>query len=362
MPLIACILTLGALELGMAILYPIPFSMESNMYFEADPYTGYRLRPGGVGHYQMGIPAVANSHGHRDVEVSLTKPPGVFRILVLGDSFTVGANVRQEEAYPKVLETRLRSVHGSRIQVINSGVGGWGPFHYAQYFEHYGYRFEPDLILVGFFVGNDTFESATSVEQLDSAVLGHRVSPRAATRPFIKLQVFLYDHSNLARLLLNRGPVALDTFVRKQCDDFTEQYLAIQRARLPNHLRDSAAQRNSTKNAVNQIRRIKERAGDSVPVAVALLSDENQVSRTLQERLLEAKDIAAYDFKMPQSMLTEMFRDVGIPTIDVLPAVLADRRCLYMNDTHWTPEGHELAALVILQGLAPILKQIQGPR
>src|SRR5438105_1128358 len=121
-PLVASGLTLVALELGMALFHPIPFSIESNMYFDADPYTGFRLKPGGVGQFQMGIPAVANSHGHRDVEVAAKKPPGVFRILVLGDSFTVGANVRQEEAYPKVLERRLRSVYGSRIQVVNSGV------------------------------------------------------------------------------------------------------------------------------------------------------------------------------------------------------------------------------------------------
>ena len=68
-----CVLTLGAVELGLAIFHPVPYSIESNMYFEADPYTGYRLKPGGIGHYQMGIPAVANSHGHRDVEVTLKK-------------------------------------------------------------------------------------------------------------------------------------------------------------------------------------------------------------------------------------------------------------------------------------------------
>jgi hypothetical protein len=60
--------------------------------------------------YHVLLVLVANSHGHRDVEVTLEKPPGVFRILVLGDSLTVGANVRQEEAYPKVLEKHLRSV------------------------------------------------------------------------------------------------------------------------------------------------------------------------------------------------------------------------------------------------------------
>lgn len=359
--LLECGLTLGAVELGLAIFHPVPFSIESNMYFEADPSTGYRLQPGGIGHYQMNIPAVANSHGHRDVEVTLEKPPGVFRILVLGDSFTVGANVRQEEAYPKVLEKQLKNVYGPRIQVVNTGVGGWDPFQYAQYFEHYGHQFEPDLVLIGFFVGNDTFSDFTNAGQLGTAILGHRVSKDAAARPFLKLQVFLYEHSNLARLLLNRGPAASRTLIRKECGDFTEQYLAIQRARMPNHLRYHSAQRDKAQNAVSQIRRIKDLAG-STPVVVALLPDENQVNQTLQKRILQADQISEYDFKMPQSMLIEMFREIEIPAIDVLPAVLADPRCLYMNDTHWTPEGHELAASVILEQLTPILARMEALR
>lgn len=358
-PLVTCILTVAAIELGLAIFYPVPFSIETNMYFEPDPYTGFRLRPGGTGHYQMGIPAVANSHGHRDVEVSLKKPPGVFRILVLGDSFTVGSNVRQEEAYPKVLERRLQSKYGPHIEVVNAGTGGWEPIQYALYFEHYGYQFEPDLILIGFFVGNDTFDAQTSADQLYTAILGHIVSREAAARRFIKPKVFLYDHSHLARLLMNRGPVASATFHRKQCDDFTEQYLAIQRVRMPNHLRYSSEQREKAQNALNQISRIRGAAG-AVPIIVALLPDENQVNAALQARIVDPKDISRYDFSMPQSMLKEMFRGIGLPTIDVLPAVLADPRCLYMNDTHLTPEGQELAASVIFDQLTPVLARMKA--
>ena len=285
-PIMSLGLTLGLLELGLEIFYPIPFSVEENMYFEADPYTGFRLKPGGIGHFQHNIPAVANSHGHRDVETPLKKPLGVFRILVIGDLLTVGANVRQEEAYPKVLEERLRRVYGPQIQVVNSGVGGWDPFQYAEYFEHYGYQFEPDLIVVGFFVGNDTFDSNTSPAKLPTAINGRRISSDAAVRPFIKFKIFLYRHSNLARLLLNPGIATSDDFDRKRCDDFTDWYLAIQRARLINHLRYSSLQRDKTENAVNQIRRIRDRAGDSVPVIAVLLPDENQVNPALQKRSL----------------------------------------------------------------------------
>jgi lysophospholipase L1-like esterase len=360
-PLATCILTLGAIELALAIFHPVPFSIETNMYFESDPYTGYRLKPGGSGTYQMGIPGVANSHGHRDVEVTLKKPAGVFRILVLGDSFTVGSNVRQEEAYPEVLERGLKREYGPDIEVVNAAVGGWDPLQYAQYFEHYGVQFEPDLILVGFFVGNDTFSPLIRIEQSYQPVRGHLVTPEAASRRLIRPQVFLYDHSHLARLLLNRGPLATTSFIRKQCDDFTEQYLAIQKERMQNHLADSARQRAGAQIAVNQIGRIKDIAGKSSPVMVALLPDENQVNPELQKRLLDPEQKSKYDFKMPQSMLIGMFRDIGLPTIDLLPAFLADRRCLYMNETHWTPEGHELAASAIFDQLAPVLDKRLKP-
>jgi hypothetical protein len=358
-PLLTCVLTVGAFELGLTIFHPVPFSIESNMYYEADPYTGFGLRPGAVGHFQMGIPAVANSHGHRDVDVPVKKPPGVFRILVLGDSFTVGTNVRQEEAYPKGLERRLRSLYGPRIQVVNSGVGGWQPIQYAEYYEHYGYRFEPDLILVGFFVGNDAYDDLTGTDQLYTAVLGHRVSREAAAGALIKLQVFLYDHSNLARLWLNRGPIEPDTYVRKQCDDFSEQYLAIQKERKSNHLRYSSKLGDRAEIAVKHIGRIRDLAGEAVPVIAALLPDENQINPALQARVIDAGEIPDYDFRMPQSMLVAMFRDIGLPTIDLLPAFLTDQRCLYMNDTHWTPEGHELAASVIFEKLKPVLAQMK---
>jgi len=57
-------------------------------------------------------------------------------------------------------------------------------------------------------------------------------------------------------------------------------------------------------------------------------------------------------------MLSVMFDEVKIPTIDVLPTVLADNRCLYMNDTHWTPEGHEIVGSAIADKLIPIVAKL----
>lgn len=355
-PLISIFFTLGAVELGLALFHPVPFSFERNMYYEADPHTGFRIRPHSLGHFRGGIVALANSHGHRDDEVTLEKSPDTFRVLLLGDSFSMGANVRQEDAYPQALEKLLNEESNRKIEIVNSGVGGWDPFQYAQYYEHYGWRFNPDLILVGFFVGNDAYNDRASVEDVSTAIMGRRVTRDAAASRFINLKVFLYDNFNLARLAINKGPVKGGKS-RKDCEDFTDHYLSIQKTRMPIHLKRTDELYDRAQNCVYQIARIKELADRrAIPVEVVLIPDENQINPALQQAVIGEGDRSLYDFGMPQSMLAEMFAGSGIKTIDLLPAFLEESRCLYMNDTHWTEEGHHLAAEIIrseLEGRVP---------
>jgi hypothetical protein len=351
-PLVAVLATLGMLECALALFHPIGFSVERNMYYEADPYTGYRMAPHSRGNFGPGIPAFVNANGHRDVATPVARRPGVARILVLGDSFTAGSDVRQEEAYPKVLERLLNARPGGPVEVVNTGVGGWDPFMYAQYYLHDGWRFRPDLVLVGFFVGNDTYDQSTRVDQLPTALLGRRVSRNAAALgPVATAAVYLTEHTNLGRLLLQRAPILM-TPARSRCDDFSEVFLTIQRARLVNHLRRDEHQVALARNALTQMERIKRRLdADGVPLVVAFLPDENQINTALQRLLVPVEQRDVYDFAMPQSMLAETFAAAGIRTIDLLPAFRADPRCLYNNDTHWTPEGHALAARVIAEAI-----------
>ena len=215
------LLTLALLEVGLRLFRPVPFAIEQNMYFEPDPFTGYRLRPGSVGSFG-GIPAVVNDLGMRDDPTTLEKPVGVRRILVLGDSFTVGASVAQDEVWTQILERRLAdhfAAVGARLEVLNDAVGGFGPFQYAQEFEQRGLATAPDAVLVGFFVGNDTYDQRQDVASLPTAVFGRRVSREAAESVWIGPGVFLHEHLHLARFLRYRG--ARDaSLVREDCEVF----------------------------------------------------------------------------------------------------------------------------------------------
>ena len=356
-PALAIVATLLALEALLALFHPVPFSTERNMYFVADPYTGYRLMPNSHGAWGPGVPADVNANGHRDVPTTVAKPDGVFRILALGDSFTVGADVLAEQAYPKMLERLLAARTGRRVQAINAGVGGWDPFMYAQYYEHYGRAFRPDLVLVGFFVGNDAYSPITRVEDTPTALAGRRVSRAAAELgPLAAAAVWLTEHSHLVRLLLQRSPEPIEV-TRERCDRFPDEYLAIQRERLANHTTPDATRLALADDALRQIARIEALAdADGIPLLVAFLPDENQVNPALRRALLSADEERTYDFTMPQALLTRTFAAAGVATLDLLPAFLADPRCLYVNTSHWTPEGHALAAAVLAERLAPAIR------
>jgi len=353
-PLLSVLVSLLLAEFALALVYPSPYSMERNMYFEPDPYTGYRIRPDSEGGYYNDISANANSMGLRDREFSMQKEPGITRVMVLGDSFTVGANVEESEAYPKELERLLNEGAASNYEVINTGVGGWSPYQYAQYYEYRGRKLDPDLIIVGLFVGNDTYVERFSQDDVLTAVKGRRTSQQAANKPLTKLKVTFYEHSHLARLIMNIGVPTNENFRRAEsCDEFSNTYIHIQRSRMPNHLLRTPETDELARKNIEEIVRIKSMADeDGDQLLVVLIPDENQINPDLQARIIEPQDMNNYDFNQPQQLLTSLLEDNSIEVLDLKPYFSADDRCLYMNDTHWIPEGHTLAAEKIVERLA----------
>jgi hypothetical protein len=95
-----------------------------------------------------------NSKGLRDTrEFAYAKPAGTLRVLALGDSHTQGYEVRQDATFSAVLERYLVH-HGVRAEVLNAGVSGFGNAEELAYLESEGYRYHPDVVVLGFY-GND---------------------------------------------------------------------------------------------------------------------------------------------------------------------------------------------------------------
>ncbi|NIM98555.1 MAG: hypothetical protein GTO24_10885, partial [candidate division Zixibacteria bacterium] len=103
-----------------------------------------------------------NSQGFRDVEFPESKPLSAFRIICLGDSWTFGANVGQEETYPQRLRALLRrEFPTAHFEVFNLGVLGYSSYQGLELLKSALIDFGPDLVVIAFAMN-------------DSSVAGYR--------------------------------------------------------------------------------------------------------------------------------------------------------------------------------------------
>ena len=98
----------------------------------------------------MGVEFDTNSKGLRDREHPLQPVPGKLRILMLGDSLTVGWGVRAEDTF----STRIARMYAEKkidAEVINTGVGNYNTIQEVEYFLTEGYKYKPDIVVLNFF-------------------------------------------------------------------------------------------------------------------------------------------------------------------------------------------------------------------
>jgi len=129
-------------------------------FYVPDPVLGWRHAPGarrpfsraGV-HYEYRI----NSFGMHSAECSQEPEPGVFRILVLGDSQAI-TQVGLEYSHPQLTEDCLNESRGPddpTFEVLNLGVAGYGFSQYLNMLLTQGLDHKPALVLLQANPSND---------------------------------------------------------------------------------------------------------------------------------------------------------------------------------------------------------------
>lgn len=90
--------------------------------------------------------------GLRDVEHALTKPPGVMRVALLGDSATEGLQVPLAETYGCELQRLLNSGReadgGRKVEVINFGCSSYSNGQELLQLRRHVVAFQPDLVIL----------------------------------------------------------------------------------------------------------------------------------------------------------------------------------------------------------------------
>lgn len=102
------------------------------------------------------IRIVQNAHGQRGKFYDFARTPGNDRILVLGDSFAEGGEVSEADLFSARLESRY-----PRLEVVNTGVSGYGTVQEYLYLVSAGWKFHPDRVLLLFYE-NDLTDNCLS--------------------------------------------------------------------------------------------------------------------------------------------------------------------------------------------------------
>ena len=131
------VLPLGLIALGVAT-----FVLAFELLLRSD-YAKLNLL-GVYGKLPKHLLRTLNSKSYRDGEHRTGKVRDRIRILILGDSITVGDSLADDQIYPRLLGARL----GSKVEIIAMARDGWSTADELDALKREGLSYSPDIVVV----------------------------------------------------------------------------------------------------------------------------------------------------------------------------------------------------------------------
>jgi hypothetical protein len=368
----------AALEVGARLivrrLEARPHTQRS--FLEYDPELGWRKAASEeVWLHGEGAPVLfrIGAHGLRGPERPYPKPPGVTRVLLLGDSFTEAGAVAEAASLRAVLERTLNARGAGSYEVLNGGTSGYSTDQEYLFFEKEGSRYGAGTVVLMFF-SNDLQGNTTTKKkpwfELEGGRLALRGSPvpappedrrRRSPDPPPHLTPW---HGSLALRLLGLRTERANPLLHRWLSrlglveppadhpptrDWLQVYgpdsdLTERRWHLTLSLLDALHAS------------VSAREGRLIVfyVPASFEIDERDWQRTRERWGLSGE---GWDADRVARRLVGACRARGLPFVDPRPllrqAQAAGRPAYFRDDPHWTAVGHEVAVDALLPALEP---------
>lgn len=279
------------------------------------------------------------------------KPAGTYRFIGLADSLGIWGG--SEFNYFRFLERRLQA--DGHVELINLSVDGYEPSHQLRILR-FGMRYSPDLVVHGFFVGNDFTLSDDRIYRF-IGVRTHRAADAVWYRPrdfMLRAWIeMVWRISAETRAIEREHQTGISTFSKKT-------FLAMQHFRLNNWGRGGEVNRRSLQSVfplLDEIRRVAESGG--ARYVLVIHPDQTQLDEGLRRELITTFGLREqdFDFDLPQRVLMEYCAARRVTCLDLLPSFRAHAHTgdLYLpRDTHYNEAGRRLAAGTIRDFLAAL--------
>lgn len=297
------------------------------------------------------------SQGYVD-EKRFTKPENTFRILGLGDSFAV-CDYDLGKNYHNYLAVALKNAGYNHIQIVNAGMPATGPGYYWHILEKYGDAWKPDLVLLGFFEGNDFEEVDFMVNR--GPFIREPQDPWQRWPGYLRFNNFWLYKVVKAKFTLTVEKIIKSNEKKEEARRATFSnmaFLHIENKRVWIFRKDKKAafdelwQKNSS-----LMLKFKEWCTQrQIPLVIAIFPSQFQVDAKLRQEIYQAYHLAADDLDLsyPNRLLSDYCREHGILCLDMLGAFQqqgASRTLYRLHDTHWNEAGNRLAGSLIFDYL-----------
>ncbi len=130
-----------------------------------------------------------NEEGFRTAPIAAAKRPGVLRIACIGDSWTFGMNVDQDQTYPARLAAQLAG-QSRPAEVMNFGILGYTSFQGLQLLKSRVLDVNPDVLVIGFAMNDSDVAGYRDKDVVKPGTVGFRDRVKDVT-----------SHSELVALL-----------------------------------------------------------------------------------------------------------------------------------------------------------------
>jgi hypothetical protein len=332
--LVALFLAFALCE-GIVRLFYDPENLGTVIRF--DENLGWSLDPGAHLHsrdheHDLDYRIRINSLGLRDREIVEKKPPGVRRVLLVGDSFVFGTGIEARWRTSDILGRALQD----NVEVINAGVSGWGTGQELVHYESTLRQLEPDVVILTMMMANDVINNT-----LDHLFLGDASKPR-----------FTLEGEKLTW----SGPVERPPKARPNLrSTLKKSHLLVLAKRRIDAMRSKLEQGWAVTERLLD-RFAADCEADGVEFIVFAFPLKIEVDDAWRERLLTRAQVSpkSLDLKKPYRRLSEYCESRGIEFLYPLDEfrAAAQRRNLYlMLDGHPSRYGHFAAAGVLLKRL-----------
>lgn len=322
------------------------------------PDLRYRHKTG-----EFSVEYITNSQGFRtdrqDAIYLRQKPTDVYRIMMIGPSFTFGWANDYDDTHAAQLESILQHsapLVNKTVEVINAGIPALRGIAQTEWYRQVGAGYSPDLVVLMVY-GGMILPGRHAETRYEVSKEGYLLTP--GTNHFVRLRKIakrsgiVYHGYLLSRRIVEIGRKGHGKHVQRSASATKSNYLFD-----PNN---PGAIR--TQQRLQEFRDLVERSGGKFMLVRIPMSYEVYPE--------DKKRWENMDYKDPQQ-ITAFNNAAGrhyahvleVPFIDLTPALQAEarksgRRLYYRLDVHWTPEGNHVAAQTIAQ---TIVEHINLPR